>query len=225
MAVKMKSGKMYLTVVERMNMLLEEKGREDYSLETEVTYESGVVIVKAILTLFSCYPKDETKTVEVVSRKYVGHALGELGKAKTLEATETHAIGRCLAAAGWFGSEFASANEMEEYEKQQKSKPAPKPEPKATIKVDDKLNISVENVEAIKEKFDGVEIKNLINFGKHNGKDWSEVPESYVVWVAKNSAVDWQKVAAQEELDRRSGSAPIKDVVDGLVDEFEGMPS
>ena len=222
MAVKMKSGKMYLTVVERMNMLLEEKGREDYSLETEVTYESGVVIVKAILTLFSCYPKDETKTVEVVSRKYVGHALGELGKAKTLEATETHAIGRCLAAAGWFGSEFASANEMEAYEKQSKSKPEPKPEPKTTMKVDDKLSVSVED---IKEKFDGAEIKNLINFGKHNGKDWSEVPESSVVWVAKNSAVDWQKVAAQEELDRRSGSAPIKDVVDGLVDEFEGMPS
>ena len=90
------------------------------------------------------------------------------------------------------------------------------------MKVDDKLSVSVED---IKEKFDGAEIKNLINFGKHNGKDWSEVPESYVVWVAKNSAVDWQKVAAQEELDRRSGSAPIKDVVDGLVDEFEGMPS
>ncbi len=106
MPIKMKSGKDYYTVVERMDMMIEEKGREDYSLETEVTYESGVVIVKATLTLFNCYPKDETDTVEVVSRKYVGHALGELGKAKTLEATETHAIGRALSSAGWYGSEL-----------------------------------------------------------------------------------------------------------------------
>tara|TARA_R100000152_G_C6777909_1_gene208121 strand:+ start:214 stop:870 length:657 start_codon:yes stop_codon:yes gene_type:complete len=218
MAIKMKSGKMYLTVVERMNLLLEEKGREDYSLETEVTYESGVVIVKAILTLFYCYPKDETKTVEVVSRKYVGHALGELGKAKTLEATETHAIGRCLAAAGWFGSEFASANEMEAYEKQSKSKP----EPKQTMKVDNNLNVAIETV---KEKFDGAVMKNLVNFGKHNGKDWSEVPEDYINWVCKNSKVDWQRSAAQQELDRRNGSNPTENVIDELVNEFEGMPS
>ena len=225
MAVKMQNGKLYLTVAERMNLLLEEKGKEDYSLETEVILDSGVVIVKAILTLFSCYPKDETKTVEVVSRKYVGHALGELGKAKTLEATETHAIGRCLASAGWLGSEFASANEMEAYEKQQKSKPAPKPEPKVTMKVDDKLNVSVENVEAVKEKFNGVEIKNLVNFGKHNGKDWSEVPQQYVDWCAESNKIDWQRDEAQKELDRRNGSTPVKDVVDELVDEFEDMPS
>ena len=66
MPVKMKSGKSYLTVIERMNLLIEEKGKEDYSLETSVQYDSGIVIVKATLTLFYCYPKDETSTVEVV---------------------------------------------------------------------------------------------------------------------------------------------------------------
>ena len=206
----MKSGKDYYTVVERMDMLLKDKGKELYSLETEVVYEGGVVIVKAILTLYS---KDGS-----TSRVYTGHALGELGKAKTLEATETHAIGRAFSSAGWFGSEFASANEMESYQKKPKSKAT---KPKAVVEVDDKLNVTIED---IKEKFDGAEIKNIINFGKHNGKEWSEIPESYVVWVAKNSAVDWQKGAAQEELDRRSGSVPVKDVVAGLVDEFEGMP-
>ena len=44
MAVKMQNGKLYLTVAERMNLLLEEKGKEDYSLETEVILDSGVVI-------------------------------------------------------------------------------------------------------------------------------------------------------------------------------------
>ena len=216
MAVKMQNGKMYLTVAERMNLLLEEKGKEDYSLETEVILDSGVVIVKAILTLFFCYPKDETKTVEVISRKYVGHALGELGKAKTLEATETHAIGRCLASAGWLGSEFASANEMESYEKQSKSKPIPKP--KKVVKVDDKLNVSVED---IKEKFDGAEIKDLITFGKHNGKEWSDeknVPTSYLEWVIDNCD-GWKIDKAQEEYERRTGKKK-----ENKVDEFDGLP-
>ena len=51
-------------------------------------------------------------------------------------------------------------------------------------------------------------MKNLVNFGKHNGKDWSEVPEDYINWVCKNSKVDWQRSAAQQELDRRNGSVP-----------------
>ena len=218
MPIKMKSGKDYYTVVERMDMMIEEKGREDYSLETEVTYESGVVIVKATLTLFNCYPKDETDTVEVVSRKYVGHALGELGKAKTLEATETHAIGRALSSAGWYGSEFASANEMETYQTK------PKPE---TTKTKTTKSKESDLIEEVIEKYDGVEVKNVINFGKHNGKEWKDLDESYVQWVATKSNVDWQRDAANEELQRRknSGVQP-KDVTNTEVskDELEDVP-
>ena len=47
-------------------------------------------------------------------------------------------------------------------------------------------------------------IKNIINFGKHNGKDWSEVDASYVDWVANKSNVDWQREEAKKELKRRS---------------------
>ena len=216
MPIKMKSGKDYYTVVERMDMMIEEKGREDYSLETEVTYESGVVIVKATLTLFNCYPKDETDTVEVVSRKYVGHALGELGKAKTLEATETHAIGRALSSAGWYGSEFASANEMESYQS--------KPETTKTKTTKSKEN---DLIDEVIEKFDGAAVKNVINFGKHNGKEWKDLDESYVKWVATKSNVDWQRDAANEELQRRSnnGDKP-KDVTNTEVskDELEDVP-
>ena len=216
MPIKMNSGKDYYTVVERMDMMIEEKGREDYSLETEVTYESGVVIVKATLTLFNCYPKDETNTVEVVSRKYVGHALGELGKAKTLEATETHAIGRALSSAGWYGSEFASANEMELYQ----SKPK-------TTKTKTTKSYEKDLIDEVKEKYDGVEVKNVINFGKHNGKEWKDLEESYVKWVATKSNVDWQRDAANEELQRRNnnGDKP-KDVTTTKVskDELEGVP-
>ena len=211
MPVKMKSGKSYLTVIERMNLLIEEKGKEDYSLETSVQYDSGIVIVKATLTLFYCYPKDETSTVEVVSRKYCGHALGELGKAKTLEATETHAIGRALASAGWFGDEFASANEMESWEQ---SKPTKRSGGMSQVaaELDEKYDGS-EGVDIEKEMTSedvatnlGGEVikeKRPINFGKHKGKEWSELPIDYVEWVASKSNVDWQRDEGKAELARR----------------------
>ena len=31
------------------------------------------------------------------------------------------------------------------------------------------------------------------NFGKHKGKEWSELPIDYVEWVASKSNVDWQR--------------------------------
>ena len=101
MPVPMKNGKDYYTVVERMDMLLKEQGKENYSLKTDVKYESGIVIVRAVLILYSKGVSD-VEILEGSSRCYTGHALGELGKAKTLEATETHAIGRALSSAGWF---------------------------------------------------------------------------------------------------------------------------
>ena len=83
-------------------------------------------------------------------------------------------------------------------------------------------------IDEVKEKFDGAAVKNVISFGKHNGKEWKDVDEGYINWVAKNSNVDWQRDAATEELQRRSnnGDKP-KDITDGVIsqDELEGMPS
>ena len=169
MPIKLHGGKEYYTVVERMDMLLEEQGKENYSLTTDVTYESGVVIVKATLIL---YPN---------ARVYCGHALGELGKAKTLEATETHAIGRCLSAAGWFGSEFASANEMESYQ----SKPKPKPIPENV----NPIEIPAEQIE-VGAGISGVEAQDDIKltFGKNKGKMLSECDEGYLEWLQSPKA-------------------------------------
>ena len=110
-------GKDYFTVVERLDMLIADVGKDGYSLKTDVKYESGIVIVRAVLILYDKGAND-IETLEGSSRCYTGHALGELGKPKTLEATETHAIGRALSSAGYFGSEFASANESESYQKE-----------------------------------------------------------------------------------------------------------
>ena len=112
-------GKDYYTVVERMDLLLKEQGRENYSIQTEVKLEGGIIIIKATLILFSL-GKVEDEIVPI-TREYNGHAQCELGEKKILEATETHAIGRALSSAGWFGTEFCSANEMEEW---QNSKPS-----------------------------------------------------------------------------------------------------
>ena len=142
-----------------------------------------MVIVKATLIL---YPN---------ARVYCGHALGELGKAKTLEATETHAIGRCLSAAGWFGSEFASANEMESYQ----SKPKPKPIP--------------ENVNPVTGKE-----SDIITFGKHKGKSWKEVDEGWLKWIVENNEKYREK--ALSILDSRgSVSMPDNSKAEGFTQE------
>ena len=202
MPLKMKNGKSYLTVVERMNLLLEEKGKEDYSLETSVKYDSGIMIIKATLTLFYCYPEDETDTVQVVSRKYCGHALGEVGKHKTLEATETHAIGRALASAGWFGDEFASANEMESWEQ---SKPKKKsinlndlkegnPKAKENAKKLEEPIDEFNNLDEIVESGVGVKVVDDIKltFGANKGKMVSECDVKYLKWLS-TSDLDFMK--------------------------------
>ena len=82
-------------------------------------------------------------------------------------------------------------------------------------------------IEEVKEKFDGAEVKNVISFGKHNGKEWKDVPQDYVEWCAGGSKIEWQRDAANEELQRRSnnGDKP-KDVTNTEVskDELEDVP-
>ena len=212
MSVKMGNGKSYLTVIERMNMLLEEKGKEDYSLETSVQYDSGIIIVKATLTLFYCYPKDKTDSVEVVSRKYCGHALGELGKHKTLEATETHAIGRALASAGWFGDEFASANEMESWEQPNKegtafdkAKSKPVNLKDLEVKLPEKPKADKSNIDDIVKASNGVKVVDdmKVTFGKNKGKMMSECDKDYLDWLSKTATLDFIKDDnGQKDLDR-----------------------
>ena len=210
-------GKEYLTVAERLDMM-NKKTKGNYGINTELLkFEGGCVIIKATLTIG-----------EYV---YTGIAMEEAGSSKFnetsfVEVCETSAIGRSLASASYHGSEFCSADELVTALGQQK----PKSKPKQTMKVDSSLRV---DVEAVKEKFNGAEIKNVVNFGKHNGKDWKDVPEDYINWVCKNSKVDWQRTAAQEELNRRSGNVPdrpnrssggMSEVAYEQENELDGMP-
>ena len=123
-------GKEYMTVAERINLLLSQNEvTRYYSLNTEIvssTYDSDrqeEVIIKATLTLGG--------------QTFTGHAMEEKGnkgvnKTSHVENCETSAIGRALAAAGFHGSEYASADELvEALNKQaggsQSSRPRPEP--------------------------------------------------------------------------------------------------
>ena len=126
-------GKEYYTVNERLGILNKEFGRVRYSLSTEVkpiqnivqeyTQTNGSkgykyqteVIVSATLTL---YFASNNGSGEVHKREYTGHAheikdSSQLNSTSYIENAETSAIGRALASAGWGGTEFCSANELE----------------------------------------------------------------------------------------------------------------
>tara|TARA_Y100001973_G_C5180958_1_gene324863 strand:- start:875 stop:1354 length:480 start_codon:yes stop_codon:yes gene_type:complete len=96
-------GKEYYTVAERLNEL-NKHTEGQYSLETEMVYfQDGMVVFKASL--------------QVGDSTYVGHAMEKesanmINKTSYVEVAETSAIGRCLASAGYLGSEFASADEV-----------------------------------------------------------------------------------------------------------------
>ena len=212
-------GKEYYTVVERMEKM-NKKTSGDYSLNTElIKLDSGFVVVKA--------------TLSFGGNEYAGHAMEEIGSSQinttsALENCETSAIGRSLASAGFHGTEFCSANELENALQQQKqSKPTKRSGGMSQVaaELDEKYDGS-EGIDLEKEMTtedvannlggevigDDVEpkIKNIVNFGtKYKGKDWSEADDGYVNWCSGKdgkggSVVDWQKQQGLEEWERRN---------------------
>ena len=97
-------GKDYKTVAERLNELkIETSGK--YNLATDIIqFSEQFVVMKA--------------TIEIPDRGiFNGHAYerqdsSHINKAAYIENAETSAIGRALAAAGYSGTEFCSADEL-----------------------------------------------------------------------------------------------------------------
>ena len=110
MSVKI-HGRDYMTVAERINAIHEK--HETLSIETElISWEDNIIIVKAKVT----HP----------GGVFTGHAYEvegstQINRTSALENCETSAIGRALASAGFGGTEFASANEVENAIHHQKS--------------------------------------------------------------------------------------------------------
>ena len=98
-------GKEYRTVAERVSDIHNNNQDKSLSIETElVSWNEGIVIFKATVTtgcgLFTGYA-------------YEKEGASQINKTSALENCETSSIGRALAAAGFGGTEYASANEVQ----------------------------------------------------------------------------------------------------------------
>ena len=112
-------GKSYFTVAERLTQLHGDYKKNDpLKVETEIIKldqdrdketkkQIGSVVMKATITI----------GIKEGKRVFVGHALENfdanfINETSALENCETSAIGRALAAAGYIGSEYCSAEEL-----------------------------------------------------------------------------------------------------------------
>lgn len=97
-------GKEYQTVALRVAKFRE--AHPTHSLTTSIiNMNSDVVIMQAAIA-------DETGTIKATGHAEEYRASSQINKTSALENCETSAIGRALAAFGFGGSEFASANEV-----------------------------------------------------------------------------------------------------------------
>ena len=194
-------GKEYYTVVERLKMLKNDF-KINYSLTTELLQcDNERVVVKA--------------TLSIDGNEYTGLAeetrsANKINKTSAVENGETSAIGRALSSAGYYGTEFCSANELEgalaqqekklinALEKVEKKYAKPDAEPDAEHPLADTIKSTMETI-SVDESTD-----EIIDFGKkHKGEKWCEVDEGWLEWVANNNSKYGDK--AQKYLDARQG--------------------
>ncbi len=145
--VKVKGGKNYIQVKDRLNFVRETFG-ERVSIRTTTKDANG-------LAEFHCEMWLDDKLIATGNSKEV--SVGE----KYYEKQESVAVGRCLAFAGFAGTELASADEMQNFLNNQ-TKPIAKPNPNAKAVADEflkylseaaKYSRSVGSYETQKQKF------------------------------------------------------------------------
>jgi len=106
-------GREYKTVAERVTEIHNTNKDKPLSIETDlVSWTEGIVVFKATVTtgggIFTGYA-------------YEREGSSQINKTSALENCETSSIGRAVAAAGYSGTEYASANEVENAIKQQQN--------------------------------------------------------------------------------------------------------
>lgn len=110
-------GREYKTVALRVQEFREQ--HQDFSLTSEiVSIDQEVVVVRASIA-------DPTGRVLATGHAEERRAASQINKTSALENAETSAFGRALAAFGFGGSEFASADEVANAIHQQHHKPEP----------------------------------------------------------------------------------------------------
>lgn len=108
-------GREYQTVALRVTKFRADK--EEWSLTTEiVSRDDECVVMKATIS-------NEQGRILATGHAEEYRKSSQVNKTSALENAETSAIGRALAAAGWGGTEFASANEVQNAIHQQENAP------------------------------------------------------------------------------------------------------
>ena len=146
--------KEYHTVAKRVNDFREAHGN-DYGITTEIVTNNDLVTIRAVITA----RKDGFVIATGTAEEKRGSS--QVNRTSALENCETSAIGRALAAFGIGGTEFASANEVQNAVHQQQegqsqgddqgevSPPAPKGwrEPDSTLSTPSKLAAEMRRLE------------------------------------------------------------------------------
>lgn len=108
-------GKSYLTVALRVDQFRSDHG--DWCIATEILHrDDETVVMKA--SVF-----DDKGVLKATGHSEEKRASSQINKTSALENAETSAIGRALAALGYVGTEFASADEVANAIGQQKAFP------------------------------------------------------------------------------------------------------
>jgi len=119
-------GEVYKTVALRVSEFRE--ANPSWGIETEIySIDGDTVVMKATI-------KDETGRVIGTGFSEEKRSASQINRTSALENSETSAIGRALAACGFGGTEYASANEVENAIHQQKTE---------TVKIDPKVKREV----------------------------------------------------------------------------------
>ena len=104
-------GREYKTVAERVTEIHKTNKGKALSIETDlVSWTEGIVVFKATVT---------TGSGIFTGYAYEREGASQINKTSALENCETSSIGRAVAAAGYSGTEYASANEVQNAVKQQ----------------------------------------------------------------------------------------------------------
>lgn len=126
-------NKDYHTVAKRVQDFREKHG-EAYGIWTDLIQNESLVVMSARIV------DKETGFTVAMGHAEEDRSKGQINRTSALENCETSAIGRALAAFGISGTEFASANEVENAIHQQ-NEPKEKAAPPATITDDQQAEL------------------------------------------------------------------------------------
>ena len=142
--------------------------------------------------------------VKVPERCFTGIACELANDESALENCETSSCGRALGFLNiGIDTSIASYEEVSNAISKQKSKPI-KQALKEQAKTVQAIHDLVDPMKNVKEVFGEDNVKpydtetdDVITFGKHKGVKWSDVPENYLEWLAKNNEKYSDKATAE----------------------------